>query len=59
MRPLVTLPDTPLQRALEALGACTDARQWVGTATFEQAYASLMDDGWLEWLTDQAGVAER
>src|SRR5688500_16167487 len=46
--------NTPLQRTLRAIGACINAREWIGTRTLAQVVAdpNLRVDWW-EWIVDE------
>ena len=39
-----------MQTILERLGACKDAREWVGTRTLAEAWAECERLDWMLWL---------
>ncbi len=43
-------PDTLFQRQLAHLGACHDARKWVGTKTFREAWATCPYGSWMRFI---------
>lgn len=49
--------DTPLQEALAVLGACQEAREWVGEMTVEEAWVSCTRQAWLRWILTHTGLA--
>lgn len=49
-------PDTPLQRHLEAIGACDLARGWAASRTPKQAWEQCPNCGWLLWWAEKAAA---
>jgi hypothetical protein len=45
------------QEKLTALRACSDARQWVGDKTFEQAWNDCKNPDWMLWLVDAMSLS--
>jgi hypothetical protein len=49
-----TLPDTPTQRILKAIGACLQARRWVGAKTANRAWKECQNVRFLRWWLSRA-----
>ena len=47
-----------MQTILERLGACADAREWVGDRTLDQAWAECERPDWMLWLHARSGSAD-
>lgn len=43
-------PNTPFQAALERLGACDEARGWVGSKTLDEAWRACDESDWMKFL---------
>ena len=47
-----------MQTILERLGACADAREWVGDRTLDQAWAECERPDWMLWLHARSASAD-
>ena len=47
---------TPLKDLLEDLNACSDAKQWVGDMTIEEAVQKCHRGDWLLWLSQKIDI---
>ena len=47
-----------MQRLLERLGACDEAREWVGDRTLNQAWAECVRPDWMLWLHARSESAD-
>ena len=47
-----------MQKLLERLGACGEAREWVGDRTLEQAWAECESPDWMLWLHARSESAD-
>ena len=52
-------PSTPFQNFLESKDACGPAREWVGSLSPEEAWATCQNGTWMTWLLDVCGVSHR
>ncbi len=48
--PKETFPRTKFQNHLHALGACNEARRWVGRKTIGQAWNTTTERQWMVWM---------
>jgi len=49
---------TKFQKLLEKVEACSEARDWVGTKSFTEAYETCSDHHHLLWFVDKPGVLD-
>ncbi len=56
--PLQTFPHTATQRYLASIGACKEARAWVGTRTLQEAWYTCECIDWLHFLLYEVIWAE-
>jgi hypothetical protein len=47
---------TKLQRYLESINACNEAREWVGNRGVKEAWAKCPRSDWMLWLLARSGV---
>ena len=47
-----------MQKLLIRLGACEEAREWVGARTLEQAWAECVRPDWMLWLHARSKSAD-
>lgn len=53
-----TYPNTPFQRQLEKLGACSEARNWVADRSYAKAWQDCTSLDYLRWFCDALILAE-
>ena len=50
----MSYPDTPFQRRLAELAACSDARKWISTRTAQGVWDETDRGDWMVWWLDDA-----
>ena len=52
------IPNTRFQRILSRMGACDEARKWVGSKTLAQAWKKINDVSWMVYLLRKLDFVE-